>query len=603
MPVFENLFEVSWEVANKVGGIYTVIATKTGLMKQIAKNYYLIGPFIKNKSNLDAKIMQAPQALQPVLKSFQDETGVKVYYGKWHAPGNPQVLLLDFYGFMKDHKDFIKAKLWEWHKVDSLFSSFDFEEPVTWAWTVGMLIQSFFNFYKDKNFASKTVVHFHEWLSGAGLLYLKQYLPSIKTVFTTHATMLGRTLAGNGRDLFKELKTNHLNPDQEAINYKVQDKHGVEKACALTTNVLTTVSEITAFEVEKLLSRKPDLVLPNGIAIEKFPTLEEIALKHVTARERIREFLTYYFFPYYTFKLEHNLLMFISGRYEFFNKGIDLTIHALAKLNNYLKTLKTHRTITVFFFIPMPVRGIKFEVLENKNYYTIISNYVQEHSKQFYKNVITALVAQKKLSPEAIFGDEFLQEITKDIYTFKRQGNPPISTHDIINEDQDLIIKTLLSLGLDNKPDDKVKVVVFPVYLTGTDGLLDLKYYEAISGFHLGIFPSYYEPWGYTPLECLAMGVPSVTTDTSGFGQYALKLAKSKKKLQKNGLYVIQRNNKQFEDSVNQLFEVLKHYSLLDHPTRVRLRVSAKIFSNQFQWRYLIKHYKKAYLLALNKKS
>lgn len=593
MVLIDNLFEVSWEVANKVGGIYTVIATKAWFMKQLAKNYVFIGPYIKGKSDLEIKKLDIPKHLEPGVKDFEVTTNAKIVYGKWL--GIP-VLLIDFYEFMNREKNNIKARLWEWHKVDSLFSQYEFEEPLTWAWTVGILLKKLF---EHKCFNGKTVAHFHEWMSGAGLLYIKKFLPKIKTVFTMHATMLGRALAGNGRHLFQEL--DKIDPDKEARDYKLQDKHGVERACSLNTDILTTVSNVTALEIERFFKRKPDIILPNGIAIERFPTLEEVTLKHVAAREKIREFLTYYFFPYYTFELEHNLLMFISGRYEMFNKGIDLTIKSLGILNNYLKTQKTKRTITVFFFIPMNTLGIKFEVLENKNYYNIIKHYVQDYSKTIYKNVVNALVGQKKLLPETVFGNEFLQDVGRDVYTFKRTGNPPLSTHNTVDESTNWLVKSLIREGLDNKQDDKVKVVLYPVYLTGTDGLLDLKYYEAIAGFHLGVFPSYYEPWGYTPLESLAMGVPSVTTDTSGFGRYALRLLKTKKKLSKNGLFIVERFEKSFDESAKDLFNIFKKFFMLDHTERVDRRVAAKVFSNQFQWKYLIKHYRKAYTLALSK--
>ncbi|MAG38799.1 hypothetical protein CMO90_01815 [Candidatus Woesearchaeota archaeon] len=587
-PEADYLFEASWEVCNKVGGIYTVVKSKAYAMKEIYKNYFLIGPYFEDKAVVELSEKKPPAELKKIF-NLMKEMDLPCHYGKWNIDGSPNTILIDFKSLIP-HKNEIKGELWNSHKIDSLNSKWDFEEPMLWSWAVGMMMCAI-----EKNISGKAVGHFHEWLAGFAILYLKNCGSKFKTVFTTHATMLGRTMAGSGENLYKIL--DNINPEERAYHYKMQDKFHVERVAANSADVFTTVSEITAIEAEKILGRKPEVILNNGLTIRKFPTIEETSVKHLVSREQIRQFLTFYFFPYYTFELEHNLIYFIVGRYEFKNKGMDTLINALGKLNDSLKKKNSKRTISVFFWIPMENDGINMEILENKNYYMHIKNYVDFQSENILKKIVMDIVKSKTPNVNSLFTKEFLKDLEKDMIVFKRTGNPPISTHRIKNDD-DPTIKGFREAGLNNCKDDKVKVILFPVYLTGNDGLLNLSYYDSMAGSHLGIFPSYYEPWGYTPLESAALGVSSITTDLAGFGRFIDKKIPDKK-IKTRGIYVLERFNKSDEQTVDGLFKLMLSFSDLSHEERVKNKLVAKNLADKADWKQFVENYIKAHNTAL----
>ncbi|MFH1771013.1 MAG: glycogen/starch synthase [archaeon] len=576
----DYLFEASWEVCNKVGGIYTVVKSKAYIMKEYYKNYFLIGPYFPKKAMVELSEKEPPEAIKKAFEDVKKE-GLNCYYGTWEVDGSPNTILIDFKSLIEKKND-IKKTLWEWNKIDSMNSQWDFDEPMLWSWAVGMLLLAV-----DKHLSDKKIVgHFHEWLSGFSIFYLKNNGSNIKTVFTTHATMLGRTMAGNGEDLYGVL--NNINPEERAYHYNVQDKFLTERASAQTADVFTTVSEITAIEAEKILGRKPEVILNNGLTMRKFPTIEETSVKHLMTREKIREFLTFNFFPYYNIELEHNLIFFIVGRYEYKNKGLDVMIKALGKLNDRLKKDNSKRTISVFFWIPMETRGVKVDVLENKNYYRHIKNYIKWHSDDILKKIIMDIVSSKTPSVRTMFTKTFLKDLEKDLIQFKRMGNPPLLTHNIPNESGDSILRELIRVGLDNKEDDKVKVIVYPVYLDGNDSLINLPYYDAIAASHLGLFPSYYEPWGYTPLETAAMGVVSLTTDLAGFGRFIEPhVSKDKTK----GIYVLKRYNRTEAQVIDNLYKQMHDFAMLSHEDRVKSKVVAKTLANTCDWANFVGNY------------
>jgi len=585
----DYVFEVSWEVCNKAGGINTVIKTKAPYMLSYYTNYFLIGPYFKQKADVELRQEEPPDFLKDVFFDLKSH-GIKCYYGIWEIRGEPRVILVDFQSLFSE-KDKIKARMWEKFKVDSLNAPYDFDEPLVWSWCVGMLLEKIGQAFNKM----KIIAHFHEWLSGAGLLYLKINNSGIKTIFTTHATMLGRTLAGNGFKLYHEL--GKFDPIQKAKEFNILAKHTMEMACALNTDIFTTVSEITSLETEKLLGRKADVLLLNGIDVERYPTIEETSIKHVTCKDIIREFLTYHFFPYYTFDLKDSLIFFFASRYEFSNKGMDILIKALGILNKKLKEEETSRTVSVFFWVPMRTNGVKVELLENKNYYRHIKSLVDMKSNQILQQIVNDFISRTLSVDESFFEKDFMRELRTNILSFQRTGNPTILTHNIDNEANDPLVHGLLAEGLDNKPNDKVKVIVYPVYLTGNDGLLNLSYYDAMAGCHFGLFPSYYEPWGYTPLEAAAMGIASLTSDLSGFGKYIQnKLLK-----EHSGIYILKMFGKTKEEQIKALADIMYKYANLDHAERVQNKINAKYISNLADWKHFVKFYIVAHNRALEK--
>ncbi len=592
-PKADLLFEVSWEVCNKVGGIYTVVKSKVELMKERYSNYFLVGPYFPDKAKLETQQMVPPERLKKVFDRLERE-GIICYFGNWQVKGEPQVILINFQKIIPG-KNEIKKWLWETYKIDTLYSHWDFEEPMLWSYAAGKMLQ-----YVSEEYGNEKIVgHFHEWLSGIAMLYLKSNNSRIGTVFTTHATMLGRSLAGGGRDLYSMLDS--MEPEKEAISMNVQDKFMTEKACAQGSDVFTTVSEITSIEAEKILGRKADVLLLNGLDIEKFPNFEECSIKHKQCRDVIREFMSYYFFPYYTFDVEKTIILFIVGRYEFKNKGIDIFIRALGRLNELLKEKGSRKTIVSFFWIPTGVNGIKTELLEAEEKFEQIKGYVDRSMPEFKTRLINSILTDNNFTKDSIFSKDFLLEVRKQKLQFSRQGNPLLSTHYLFNENDDPITKAFRQNGLLNRKEDFVKVVQYPVYLDGNDNLTGLKYYDAIQGCHLGVFPSYYEPWGYTPLESAALGVPAMTTDLAGFGRFIKNKLVEQEEDGKGGIFILERFGRDEEQVVKDFTDILLHYSQLRRKDRVEQKMLAKELSEFADWKVLVGNYIRAHNLSIDR--
>ncbi len=595
----DSLFEISWEVCNKVGGINTVLQSKAAEIGSFYKqNYILVGPYFIDKVGGQFQEELPNAGMRSVFNSLE-QRGIKCHFGKWLIQGEPRVILMDFINFWPQANS-IKRELWDNFKIDSLNTGYDFDEPLIWSYAAGILIEQLANIYQGR-----TIAHFHEWLSGAGLLYLAGKRSGVKTVFTTHATVLGRTLAGANIDIYSLL--DKIDANKEIYKYNIAAKHLLEKASAEQAAVFTTVSEITSLEAQYFLGKKADVILSNGLDIEKFPTFEEETLKHHIQRDRIKEFLQYFFFPYYTFDLEETLIYFIAARYEFKNKGIDITIKALGELNEKLKKENSKKNIVAFFWIPAAIRGIKLELLENKTKYEDIKDSFEEVAEDTNEKLLFSLVSQKEVSREFLYGKEFLDEIKKKVLMFNRKGEPMHCTHDLVDQN-DIILNKFKEANLNNTAKDKVKVVFYPTYLSGSDGLLNLNYYESITGSHLGIFPSYYEPWGYTPLETAALGVASVTTDLAGFGRFIAQSVEGKKH---PGIFLLKflsaakgsavGGQRSGAEVVADLADIMHRFAKFSKHERIQNKIIARDIAAKAGWDELIKNYLEAYRLALSK--
>lgn len=587
----DYLFEVSWEVCNKVGGIYTVVKSKAEyFLEYYGEKYFAIGPYFIKKATGEFLDEIPPDELKKAFDNLKKQ-GIICHYGKWLIKGSPNTILIDFTGFTNKRNE-IKRKLWNDFKIDSLNSDYyEFDEPVLWSYAAGMLIEEL-----SKIFKGKIVAHFHEWLAGAGLLYLKK--SNIATVFTTHATILGRTIASDeSRDLYTTMQ--NINPDEEAYKYKIHTKYQTEKSAAQNADVFTTVSEITAMEAEHLLKRKPDVLLPNGLNLEKFPTLEDISIKHQKFKQKIKEFLFYYFFPYYRFNIDETYIFFIAGRYEFHDKGIDVLIKALGRLNEQLKKEKSKETVVTFFWIPGNIRGIKSELLSNRRHFTDIKDSIDDSIHEVRNRLIYSIVSKAKIDEKKLFDKDVLEEIKRKILRLKKEGKPLLVTHDLYNENDDPILKHFKESNLNNEKEDRVKVVFYSIYLTGADGLLDTSYYESMLGSQLGIFPSYYEPWGYTPLEAGALGVASVTTDLAGFGRFICAKCKQSKT---PGIYVLKRHGRTEEETAEDLKNIMHNYIHFTKEERIKNKIEAKKAASLADWKNFIQYYIEAHNLAVERK-
>ncbi len=593
IPAADMLFEVSWEVCNKVGGIYTVVKSKTELMTERYRDYCLVGPYFRDKAVIEIQEEPAPQAYSGAIERLH-RGGISCIFGKWIAKGSPKVLLVDFSGVLPK-KNEIKKWLWENYQIDTLFCGWDYEEPMVWAYSVARLLEEIAADSPGK----KVVAHFHEWLAGIALLHTAKTAPQIKTVFTTHATMLGRSIAGNGQDLYSILDS--MEPDAKARELGVVDKFTTERACAQECHVFTTVSEITAIEAETILGRKAQVLLLNGLDIQKFPNFEECSLKHAQYRDEIRDFLSYYFLPYYHIDMEQTLQMFIVGRYEFRNKGIDIFIKALGRLNARLRSENADKAVIVFFWIPSEASGIRSRLVDSSEEHEQVRGFVDRNLPAIRRRLINSIITDRELREGDLYDEDFKQEARRLYIRFQKEGRPPLSTHYLPSEDSDAIQKGFREAGLLNRAEDPVKVIHYPVYLDGNDQLLNLKYYEALQGCHFGVFPSYYEPYGYTPLESAALGVPSLTTDLAGFGRFIKTKINAQEGNHRGGIFILDRHNRDEESVINDFTDILHSFAKLHRKDRVLQKMLAKELAEHADWKILINNYVRAHNMALEK--
>ncbi len=591
-PKADKLFEVSFEVCNRVGGIYRVLESKADkMLHHYDDKYFLIGPYYRDKARGEFKEEAPPPQMKKVFQKLEGE-GIRCHYGRWLIKGKPLTILVDFTDYFYKVDD-IKKELWDHFGVDSLHTGYDYNEPLCWSHATGRLIRELSGEYGKE----KIVAHFHEWLSGAGLLYLKATKTNVKTVFTTHATSLGRTLAFHSINFYNIIKD--IKPDEEARKRQVFAKHSIEKASAREAEIFTTVSEITGMEAENFLERKPDVILPNGLDIEKFLSFEDIVVKHRLQRRRLRNFVASYFFPYYNFDLEETLFYFIIGRNELRAKGIDIFIDSLGKLNKKMKEEGSNKTVVSFLFIPADVRGINPSLLENVEYFRDLQESLEGAFPEIEERILYNVLREKELKKENLISEDYLLDIEKKLHRMKRtEDTPSLSTHHL-NSPHDEIISHLKNAELLNREEDRVKIIYYPIYLTGHDGLSNLSYEEALEACHMGAFPSFYEPWGYTPLEAAALGVSSVTTDLAGFGRYCTTIETKK---DRPGIYILKRENTEDEVVTEDLYKFLYEFMKTSRRERVENKIEARKIASKADWRIFVNNYIEAHNKALRKR-
>ncbi|MFN3527972.1 MAG: hypothetical protein ACK4YO_02605, partial [Candidatus Altarchaeaceae archaeon] len=525
MEQIDRLFEISFETCNKVGGIYTVIKTKAKyVVEKFKGKYMLVGFYNKEKAKVEFD-EEKNHEFKEIFENLKSKN-IICHYGRWNIEGKPRVILIESSDFMKNLNE-IKKELWEKYRVDSLFSHYTFDEVVVWGYCVGILLENLYYYYKNKG-EKNFIAHFHEWISGSGMLYLKSRNIPIKCIFMTHATVAGRAMTNAGINLYDKIENGIKNKEildlQFVRNLGIIEKHTLEKACADNCDLFVTVSEITAKEAEYCLGKKVNFILPNGIDIEENIGIEELTLLRRKYGLKTREFLYAYFSRYYYIDMEKIRSLFISGRYEFRNKGIDIFIKALGKLNRELKEERKNKKfdeeiyVIAFLFIPADNYGENKTVMENIISYEEIKKMIDKEiptiKDKILKNIINGKIYTSSDFCKDIFTEDFLNSCRYKYVSFSelKSKNAPIITHDLKNLN-DKILNALKSENLLNREEDVVKVIYFPEYLSPENVLIGLSYEETILTFDIGIFPSYYEPWGYTPLETAKHGVITITTD------------------------------------------------------------------------------------------
>lgn len=533
------LFEVSWEVCNKVGGIHTVISTKVlSMAGEFKNNHILIGPDVWRYDVPNPEFTEDPHLFKSWrLKAAQEGLHIKV--GRWNIAGNPVVILVDFTSFIPQ-KDQILTSFWEKFQIDSITGQWDYIEPVLFGFTAGKVIESFVRYHVSAR--QQVIAQFHEWMTGSGLLYLRDVMPQIGCVFTTHATVLGRSIAGNGLPLYDPIK--EYDPMETARRFGVVAKQSLESKAAQWADAFTTVSDITALECDHFLGKKVDIVTPNGFENSFVPDEVNYPKKRQEGRDRLLKVAQAQLGKAVA---EDALIVGISGRYEFKNKGLDVFIEALGRLN---RNGENKRNVLAFILVPAGYKGVNRELVNNL--------------ERPYQAVETVL---------------------------------PYVTHELSDPQNDPVLQKLGEEQLLNRLEDKVKVFFSPSYLNGNDGVFNMPYYDLLVGMDLTVFPSYYEPWGYTPLESLAFKVPTITTTLAGFGLWV----ESYYKKAHPGIEVIHRDDRNNEEVVQKIADKIKEVAAMNKRDFQAICKNAKEVSKIALWENLVSYYKDAYRMATNR--
>ncbi len=539
----DMIFETSWEVCNKIGGIYTVLSTKAQNLQNLYKDKVVfIGPDVWSEENPSPYFTEVPSLLKPWREKAVLPQGVAVRIGRWNIPGKPIVILVDFKG-MFALKDYYYGEMWQRYGVDSLHAYGDYDEACAFSLAAGAVIESICNYKRLRH--KNVLAHFDEWTTGMGLLYIKWKVPYVGTLFTTHATSIGRSICGNGKPLYDYLPA--YNGDQMARELNMESKHSLEKAAAHAADCFTTVSDVTAAECEQLLERRPDIVTPNGFPADWAPT----KLRQKRARSAAREAmlnvgskLTGRTLP------EDTFIIATSGRCEFRNKGIDVFLDAASRLTG----MNPSRNLLLYILVPAWSKAPRTDLSQ-----------------------ALASEGNNGALPE------------------------PVITHELNNPGEDAILNRIRQLGFPGTQageNSMVQVVYVPCYLNGDDGIMNMTYYDMLAGMDLTVFPSYYEPWGYTPLESVAFGVPTVTTSLSGFGQWILSTGKNG--FAESGVVVIPRDDSNYHEVVEQVASNMMALFQAAPEVFASDSAAARATADKAEWDYFITYYIEAFRIALS---
>jgi len=549
----DYIFESSWEVCNKVGGIYTVLSTRAKTLKDRMKDRIIfIGPDCWSEK--ECPYFKEDKALFANWQWTAKEQGLKVRVGRWTIPGEPVAILVDFRPYF-EKKNEIYGWLWEHYSVDSLHAYGDYDEASMFSYAAALVVESFYHFsVESKTFDhnTKVIYHANEWMCGLGALYINNRLPQIGTIFTTHATSIGRSIAGNQKPLYDYLFA--YNGDQMAEELNMQSKHSIEKQTAWHVDCFTTVSDITAKECVELLDKPVDVVLPNGFDNSFVPKAAAFTKKRKAARQRLLSVANALLGEQLG---DDTLIVSTSGRYEFRNKGIDVFVEAM---NRLLRDKDLKKPVLAFIEVPGWVGEPRQDL--------------QERLQKIQNNQKTA--------------------------TFDTPLEVPQVTHWLHNMSHDNVLSMMKYYDMHNRKDEQVKVIFLPCYLDGKDGIVNMTYYDVVLGNDLCVYPSYYEPWGYTPLEAVAFKVPCITTDLAGFGLWANKELGHTGEIS-DGVKVIHRTDYNYSEVADAIKDTVAEFSAMSQKQVDECRKKAEQLSKKALWSEFIKYYDEAYDIALRK--
>lgn len=583
------LFEIAWEVCAQVGGIYTVLRSKAPFMTRCwGDDYCLIGPYRQAAAEIELE-PQTPRGPIAAALAELDAGGIRCHFGRWLITGRPQVILIET-GPLWPRLGEVKYFLWKDNGVSLPAGDGETDEIVLF----GHAAAAFFWALRRAAPGRVVVAHFHEWQGAAALPMLRHRGDPVATVFTTHATMVGRNLSAANVDLYAHLRG--INAAAVAADHGFAHRHALEGAAAASADVFTTVSSITAEEAEQFLGRRADLLLPNGLNIERFAAPHEFQELHRAAKERIHEFVMGHFFPSYTFDLDRTLYLFTAGRYEYRNKGLDVFIEALHELNRQMKADHASTTVVAFIITRAAYRSFNVDTLNRHAMLNELHETCGAITREMGQRLFHAAAAGRMPSIDVLLDEYATVRLKRIMQAWRRTSLPSIVTHDLHDDAHDPVLCHLRSRALFNRPDDCVKVVFHPDFVTATSPLLGLDYDHFVRGCHLGVFPSYYEPWGYTPLECMVRGVPAITSDLSGFGGYLIEAMPDHDAA---GMYVARRRHARFEETVARVTSWIYGMTRMSRRERIALRNRVESRCDLFDWRHLGKHYLDAQRLAV----
>eukprot|EP01147_Barroeca_monosierra_P010384 gene10384-2516_t len=597
-PIKENIhpmtFEVAWEVCNRVGGIHTVIKTKVPQTVSTlgVHNYCCLGPYKIATARTDVE-EQDPECpvFQATLKSMR-ERGISVVFGRWLVDGAPYVVLFDVDAAMCHLSDW-KKDLFEKTGIGCPWDDEEANTTIVFGYLVAWFLGEYVHQLKGER---RVVAHFHEWLAGVGLVLSRIRQISIATVFTTHATLLGRYLcADQSCDFYNNLP--FFDVDKEAGGRQIYHRYCMERAAVHSAHVFTTVSHITAYEAQHLLKRKPDYITPNGLNIVKFSALHEFQNLHAKAKAKIHNFVQGHFHGHLDFDIEKTLYFFTAGRYEFLNKGTDLYLESLARLNYMLQRHKPDVTVVAFIIMPAKTNNFNVDALRGQAVVKRMTDTVEDLQKKIGNKLLESLMRNETPNSADLLDTEDIVKLKKVVLASQRETLPPIVTHNLIDDSKDEVLNCLRRIRLFNHKHDRVKVVFHPEFLNPSSPLLPMEYEEFVRGCHLGVFPSYYEPWGYTPAECTVMGVASITSDLSGFGLFMRERVEDPSSY---GIYVVDRRFYSPESSISQMSKHMFEFCLLNRRQRINLRNRTERLSDILGWFELEEYYWLSRLKALH---
>ncbi|KAI8086167.1 glycogen synthase [Halteromyces radiatus] len=590
------LFECAWEVANKVGGIYTVIKTKVPVtVQEFGDRYCLMGPLSHAKAPMEVESLVEPpnEAMRQVLEDM-GKHGIKYLFGRWLIEGAPYVLLFDL-GSIAHKMDEWKGDLWNVAGIPSPPNDTETNDAILLGYLITWFLGAFASKYNKSNDPA-IVAHFHEWQAGVAIPLIKKRRLDVTTIFTTHATLLGRYLCAGSVDFYNNLQ--HFDVDAEAGKRGIYHRYCIERSAAHCADVFTTVSHITAYESEHLLKRKPDGVLPNGLNVVKFSAMHEFQNLHAVSKDKINDFVRGHFYGHYDFDLDDTIYLFTAGRYEYRNKGVDMFVESLGRLNDRLKAAKSKTTVVAFIIMPTETHSFNVEALKGQAVTKQLRATVNEIQDRIGKRIYETALRENDLDPMKYLSDEDKVLLKRRVFALKRSTLPPIVTHNVVNDAEDPVLNQLRRLKLFNNSDDRVKVIFHPEFLNANNPLLGLDYEEFVRGCHLGVFPSYYEPWGYTPAECTVMGVPSITTNLSGFGCF---MDENIENCEDYGIYIMDRRMKSVEESLQQLSDQMFRFAQKTRRQRINQRNRTERLSDLLDWKRMGLEYMKARQLALRR--